>query len=159
MHIAQLGDRVRVQCARVRRPTPAAFRPAKEFEFIVGSHSILRGLSLGVVGMSQGEHKCLKLPAAEAYGPVKNRLIREVPRSQFPPHLTLRVGKQLTARFRATGRRHKVRIVEIKPDSVIVDGNHPLAGKNVTLEVHLISVDASANANRASPQFDVGGES
>jgi FKBP-type peptidyl-prolyl cis-trans isomerase 2 len=47
----------------------------------------------------------------------------------------------------------------LKPDSVIVDGNHPLAGKVVTLAIQLISVDASANANQSNPQVDAGGES
>ena len=169
MHIANLGDRVRVQCARRRRSSPGAESPgaespgaaqsAKEFEFIVGSRAILRGLSLGVVGMTQGELKCLQLQPQDAYGPVKKRLIREVPRSQFPPHVTLHVGKRLTARLRATGRRHRVRIVQVKPESVMVDGNHPLAGRVVTLEVRVISVDSSANANRSKPQFDAGGES
>ena len=164
MHIAKLGDRVRVQCARVRRSSPrvaspGTARPAKEFEFIVGSHAILRGLSLGVIGMSQGELKRLQLQPKDAYGSVEKRLIREIPRGQFPPHLNLRVGKRLTARLRKTGRRQMVRIVQVKPESVKVDGNHPLAGRVVTLEVHLISVDSSPNANRSNPQFDVGGES
>jgi len=125
----------------------------------VGGHAILRGLSLGVVGMTQGELKCLQLQPQDAYGPVEKRLIREVPRSQFPPHLTLHVGKRLTARLGSTSRRRRVRIVEVKPESVTVDGNHPLAGRVVTLEVRVISVDSSPNANRTNPQFDVGGES
>jgi peptidylprolyl isomerase len=125
----------------------------------VGSHAILRGLSLGVIGMTQGELKRLQLQPQDAYGTVEKRLIREIPRAQFPPHLTLRVGKRLTARLRKTGRRRMVRIVQVKSESVRVDGNHPLAGRVVTLEVHLISVDSSANANRSNPQFDVGGES
>jgi FKBP-type peptidyl-prolyl cis-trans isomerase 2 len=52
-----------------------------------------------------------------------------------------------------------VRIVQVKSESVRVDGNHPLAGRVVTLEVRLISVDSSADANGSKPQFDVGGES
>ena len=58
-----------------------------------------------------------------------------------------------------TGRSRRVKVVEIKPKSVVVDGNHLLAGKVVELEVTLISVDSSADANRTQPQFDIGGES
>ena len=50
----------------------------------------------------------------------------------------------------SSGRRQRVRVVEINPDSVTVDGNHPLAGKVIELEVNLISLDSSANANHKS---------
>lgn len=159
MHIARLGDRVRVQCTRMLASPRATARPAKEFEFVIGSPAVMPGLSMGVVGMKQGDQKRLKLQPKEAYRSVRDRLIREVPRESFPPRLSVRVGKRLTAKLRTTGQRQVVRIVQIRPDSVIVDGNHPLAGKVVTLEVRVISVDSSANANRSNPQFDVGGES
>jgi len=159
MHIAKLGDRVRVQCTRVPASPRTTASPVKVVEFIVGSPDIMRGLSMGVVGMTQGDQKRLKLQPTDAYGSVQNRLIREIPRENFPSGLSLRVGKRLTAKLRSTGRRRVVRVVRLKPDSVIVDGNHPLAGKVVTLAIQLISVDASANANQSSPQVDAGGES
>ena len=90
---------------------------------------------------------------------MKPGLIKEIPRAKFPKRLTLRVGKRLTALSTWTGRRRRVKVVEIKPKSVVVDGNHLLAGKVVELEVTLISVDSSADANRTKPQFDMGGES
>jgi FKBP-type peptidyl-prolyl cis-trans isomerase 2 len=52
-----------------------------------------------------------------------------------------------------------VRVVKINPNSVMLDGNHPLAGKVVELEICLISIDSSSDANRSKPQFDMGGES
>ncbi|HEX5104567.1 MAG TPA: FKBP-type peptidyl-prolyl cis-trans isomerase [Pirellulaceae bacterium] len=159
MYRARIGDRVRVQCTRIKKSPPASPDTGKEFEFTVGSHAVLRGLSLGVVGMAQGDHKQLRLRPKEAYGPVKENLIREVRRTRLPPQLALQVGQRLTARQRATGRRHIVRIIQVKPSSVIVDGNHPLAGKTITMEILVISVDGSSNANQSQPQFDVGGES
>ena len=119
----------------------------------------MRGLSFGIAGMHQGDQKHLTLQPAEAYGAVQPRLIREIPRDRFPKQLTLRAGMQLTARDHSSGRRRRVRIVEIKPNCVLVDGNHPLAGMVIELDVLLISVDASADANRSKPQFDQGGES
>jgi len=56
------------------------------------------------------------------------------------------------------GAAQRVRIVEVHPDSVTVDGNHPLAGKIIELEVNLISLDSSASANKQNPQFDLGGQ-
>ena len=76
------------------------------------------------------------------------KLMRLIPRSRFPKHLKLQVGKRLTAVHGLAGRRRRVTVVEINSDSVVVDGNHPLAGKVVVLEVNLISLDSSADANR-----------
>jgi FKBP-type peptidyl-prolyl cis-trans isomerase 2 len=74
----------------------------------------------------------------------------------------LKVGKRLTAVQRVAGRRQRVTVVEIRSDSVIVDGNHPLAGMVIELEVMLVSLGsssaASAGANHSQPQFDADGE-
>lgn len=163
MTTAKLGDRVRVQYARVTpsRAAPSqttSVRPAKQIEFIVGGHTVVRGLSLGVVGMTQGDQKRLQLDPEQAYGLAQERLVREIPRARLPQHLDLRIGSRLTALVKSTGRRRMVRVVEIKPDAVVVDGNHRLAGQAITLDITLISVDSSADANRSKPQFDAGGE-
>jgi peptidylprolyl isomerase len=160
MHKAKLGDLVRIRCCRVPpRGAPAIARVPKTFEFVVGSRDVLRGLSSAVVGMAPGDRKQLTLQPHEAYGKFQQRLVRQLPRERFPRHINLQVGKRLTAVYGVDGRRRRVTIVEIKHDSVVVDANHPLAGKIVELEVSLISLDSSCNANRRKPQFDHGGES
>ena len=161
MHEAQLGDRVRVQYSRVPKSDETPTKPPGEkvLEFTVGGKGVMPGLSFGIVGMTQGDQKHFTLQPAEAYGAVQPRLIREIPRDRFPKQLALRMGMQLTARDHSSGRRRRVRIVEIKQDSVMVDGNHPLAGMVIELDVCLISVNSSADANGSKPQFDAGGES
>jgi len=158
MDPVKVGDRVSVQYARVRKQTSVAAKlpETKQLEFTVGSDAVMPGLSQGVMGMVAGEQKRLTLQPSDAYGPVQPGLIKEIPRAQFPKRLTLRVGKRLTALGGASGRRRRVRVVEIKPKSVLVDGNHPLAGKVVELEVTLISVGASANADRSQTQCRAG---
>jgi FKBP-type peptidyl-prolyl cis-trans isomerase 2 len=146
MHPAKVGDRVRVEYSRIRKQKSASQPEPKVLEFTVGSLDIMPGLSFGVVGMAPGEQKHFTLQPADAYGVVQPGLIKEIPRGQFPKRLILRVGKRLTALAGASGRRRRVRIVEIKPKSVVVDGNHVLAGKVVELEVTLLSVDATASA-------------
>jgi peptidylprolyl isomerase len=160
MHEAKLGDRVRVQYVRVRQPTSGVVKTpvAKVLEFNVGSPDVMPGISLGVVGMVPGDLKRFTLQPSDAYGPVQPGLIKEIPRAHFPKRLTLRVGKRLSALSTWSGRRRQVKVVEIKPQSVVVDGNHLLAGKVVELEVTLISVDSSSEANPTKPQFDLGGE-
>ena len=161
MHRAKLGDRVRIEYARIVDQCPPASQPRKSnrCEFTVGGKEVFASLSLGVVGMAPGDRKRLTLQPAEAYGDVQPKLLRLIPRTKFPKHLKLQIGKRLTAVHGLAGRRRRVTVVKITRDSVLVDGNHPLAGKVVVLEVNLLTVDSSADANRSQPQFDMGGES
>jgi FKBP-type peptidyl-prolyl cis-trans isomerase 2 len=159
MHRAELGDRVRIEYSRlVDQCATGKPRKSKTCEFIVGGSEVFASLSMGVVGMVPGDRKRLRLQPAEAYGDVQPKLLRTIPRSRFPKHLKLQVGKRLTAVHGLAGWRRRVTVVEINSDSVVVDGNHPLAGKVVVLEVNLISLDSSADANVSKPQFDMGGE-
>jgi FKBP-type peptidyl-prolyl cis-trans isomerase SlyD len=109
--------------------------------------------------MSPGERKRFTLEPRDAYGDIEPKLIRKIPRRRFPKHVELHIGKRLTAVHGVAGRRRRVTVIKIEPDSIVVDGNHPLAGKVVKLEISLLSLDSSAAANRGKPQFDMGDES
>ena len=160
MHTAQIGDRVRIQYSRL--PQRAAARGVshgqKTLEFIVGSNDVHPAFRLAVVGMAPGDRRQITLQPHEAYGAVKRKLIRQIPRERFPQHIALKVGKRLTALVATSGRRERVRIVKMNAKSVTLDGNHPLAGKVVKLEVSLLTLDSSSNANKQKPQFDIGGQ-
>ena len=160
MHTAQIGDRVRIQYSRLpqRAAAPGVPHGQKTLEFIVGSKDVFPSLSLGVVGMAPGDRRQLTLQPQEAYGKVKRNLIQQIPRQRFPQHIAPKVGKRLTAFVASSGRRERVRIIKISSNSVTLDGNHPLAGKVIELEISLISLDSSSNANKQKPQFDVGGQ-
>lgn len=161
MSVVQLGDRVRIQYCRLpqRAAQPGGPNNQKTCEFTVGSGEVFPGLSMGVLGMRPGERKQFTLQPQDAYGNVDSRLIRTIPRKQFPKSLVLHVGKRLTAIQGTAGPRRRVTVTELKPESVTVDGNHPLAGKVIKLEISLVSLDASPAANGDKPQFDMGGES
>jgi peptidylprolyl isomerase len=161
MHTAQLGDRVRIQYSRLpeRAAASGGTRKQKTLEFTAGSKEVFPTLSFGVVGMAPGDRKRFTLQPQEAFGSVKLKLIRKIPRAKFPPKIALEVGKRLMAVDGIAGRRRRVTVVEIRADAVVVDGNHPLAGLVIELEVSLLSLDSSANANRRKQQFDMGGES
>src|SRR5947207_8659424 len=94
---AKHGDRVRVQYVRLLKDgTATQMAPGRQvLEFFVGSKAVIRGISLGVVGMAHGEEKRLTLEPKDAYGAVRRQLIREVPRERFRTCLDLRVGKRL----------------------------------------------------------------
>ena len=149
MPTAQLGDHVRIQYSRL--PQRAAARGVshgqKTLEFTVGSREVFPTLSFGVIGMAPGERKQFTLQPHEAYGKIKRKLVRKIPAHDFLATCS-KSWQTANGSPGIAGRRRRVTVVEIRPDSVIVDGNHPLAGKVVELEVSLLSLDSSANANK-----------
>ena len=157
MDKAKTGDHVRVQYSAPAKRGGAGRRPGKTvLEFTVGSGTVIPGISFGVVGMAVGERKHMLLQPQDAYGVVHANLIKQVPRKRFPQHLDLHVGKRLAA-VNASGGRQRVKIVQVKRNSVVLDANHPLAGKVLDIEIELVELKQS-KANQDKPQFDVGGE-
>lgn len=139
---AKEGDRVRVKYSGVPKLVAPAPQPRGRqlVEFTVGSDEIIRGISWGVIGMVPGEKKSLKLDPKDAFGAVRRDLFKEVPRDRFPDDLKLIIGKKLTAIGVNSRRRRKVLVVEIKKETVVIDGNHPLAGKTVEVELQLVGI-------------------
>jgi len=103
-----------------------------------GSRQIIPGLESALDGMRAGEEKKVTVPPADAYGEVNPAAVTEVPRDQLPPD-SLEVGMYLVAEGR--GGRRIVRVKEIKEESVIIDLNHPLAGKTLHFDVKVVGVE------------------
>jgi FKBP-type peptidyl-prolyl cis-trans isomerase 2 len=142
--IAQVGDRVRVRYTHMQDAgtVPVEQPKPKVMEFTIGGSHLLPGLSQCVAGMHQGEQKCVTLQPAEAFGIVHTRLIREVSRQIIRNRSLLKVGMHLAPRKSRAAEYRRFRIVELKRDSVIVDGNHPRAGRSVHLAMYLVSVNS-----------------
>lgn len=109
-------------------------------EFTIGSGQMIPGFENGVIGMQVDESKTLNIPAAEAYGQPKAELILEVPKSQLPPEINPEIGLQLMSQT-PDGQQTPLLVTEVKEDSIIVDANHPLAGKDLTFEITLVSIN------------------
>ncbi len=157
MKRAKLGDRVRVQCLSGTNTTPpkqggtARQVGRKALEFTVGGHEVIRGISLGVVGMASGERRRLKLQPKDAYGHVRRKLIRKLPRAYFPTDAELHAGKRVTLVGITSRRRLRVQILDTNAQTVVVDSNHPLAGKILDLEVLLVSLNTPSGGTNDSP--------
>jgi peptidylprolyl isomerase len=147
---AKLGDRVRVQYLGLLNDGSISekHQGRQVLEFTVGSKEVMAGISFGVLGMAEGEQKRMTLQPKDAFGAVRPKLIREVARRHFPNHLNLSIGKNLTSVGVNSRRRRQVRVVDIKSDSVVVDGNHPLAGKTLRVEIQLISLKSAGADTR-----------
>jgi FKBP-type peptidyl-prolyl cis-trans isomerase 2 len=108
-------------------------------EFTVGSGQIIPGLERAIDGMSVGEKKTVEVPAAEAYGDRNPEGVQSVPRAQVPDHIPLDPGTQLQVQT-GDGRTMPVTVAEVTDEAVVLDANHPLAGKDLTFEVELVEI-------------------
>lgn len=107
--------------------------------FTLGSGQIIPGLDAAIAGMSVGETKTVTIPAAEAYGEPDPRNRQAVPRDQVPAHVPTEVGTQLQMQA-PDGRAIPVVIVEANDAEIVLDANHPLAGKDLTFAVEIVAV-------------------
>jgi FKBP-type peptidyl-prolyl cis-trans isomerase 2 len=108
-------------------------------EFKAGSHQVIPGFEKAVMGMKVGEKKSVKVGPEDAYGPEDPTAIQNVPKNQLPAEITPKAGMILTARGK-DGESMPVKIVEVKDDVVVMDFNHPLAGKTLNFDVEVIEI-------------------
>jgi FKBP-type peptidyl-prolyl cis-trans isomerase 2 len=107
-------------------------------EFTVGEGQVIPGFEQGVVGMEPGDSKTLNIPSDEAYGPHRPEGVFEIERSEIPPSIPLEEGMRLQAN--QGGRTVELMVVEIDESKVTLDGNHPLAGQDLTFDIQLVEV-------------------
>ena len=143
MQQAKKGDKVKIHyhgklidgstfdCSAGREP----------LEFEIGSGQVIAGFDDGVTGMTIGEKKTINIPAELAYGEKQEQMIMEFPITQFPEDMVPEVGMQIEMNNGA-GQNFPVVIVEIKDEIVVLDANHPLAGKELIFDLELIEIDA-----------------
>ena len=103
-----------------------------------GQHQIIPGLERELTGMKTGEEKSIKVTPEDGYGTVDPKAFREFPREKLPPE-ALKVGTVLTART-PDGQAIPVRVHEVKENIVVLDFNHPLAGKTLTFDVKVAEI-------------------
>ncbi len=107
-------------------------------EFVAGDGDLVPGFEKAVLGMEPGQRKKVTLEPQDAYGPYQDDLVIEGPRNAFPEG-ELKVGASFTVHLR-DGEEAVGRVVRIGKDTVALDFNHPLAGKRLTFDLHVLSV-------------------
>ncbi len=108
-------------------------------EFTVGSGEIIPGLDNALPGMAEGESKTVAVPADEAYGQHDPNGRQQVPRDQIPEHIPLDPGTALQMQT-PDGQAVPVTVSEVTEEVVVLDANHPLAGKDLTFDVEMVEI-------------------
>lgn len=108
-------------------------------EFTLGKGQIIAGFEKGVINMKLNEKKTITIPKEEAYGEVNKELIQEVEKSKLPQDIKPEVGMGLVSKSQ-DGQEMNLVVVEVKDESIVIDGNHPLAGKDLIFDLEVVEI-------------------
>ncbi|KTT15552.1 FKBP-type peptidyl-prolyl cis-trans isomerase [Pseudacidovorax intermedius] len=105
-----------------------------------GYGNILPAIEAALDGQAAGHQATLTLPAEQAFGARDEALLRTIPKSEFPPGV--KVGGQLRGQL-DNGEPHVFNVVKIKGPEVLLDGNHPWAGRSLRFQLNVTGVRAA----------------
>jgi peptidylprolyl isomerase len=108
-------------------------------EFKVGEGQVIPGFESSIEGMSAGETKTVTIPSESAYGPRREEMVAEVGRGELPENIEFEKGQQLQIP-QEDGELIILTIMDITDETVTLDANHPLAGKDLTFEIELVEI-------------------
>jgi FKBP-type peptidyl-prolyl cis-trans isomerase SlpA len=106
-------------------------------EVELGSGQLIKGFEAGLVDMSEGEKKTIEISVEDAYGEPRPEFINEVPKANVPE------GVQSGESLQGMGPQGpvNVQVVAVNEETVILDANHPLAGKNLIFDLEVIEIN------------------
>jgi FKBP-type peptidyl-prolyl cis-trans isomerase SlyD len=113
--------------------------PGEPLEFIQGYENIIPGLEKAIDGMSVGETKEVLVKAAEAYGEYDPDGFMEVPKAEFPEEIPLEIGLEISV-TNDEGEELSAFIEEISLETITLNFNHPLAGKDLQFKVEILGL-------------------
>lgn len=138
---AAQGDTVHIHyTGRLEDGTPFDSSQGREpLEFVLGSGQVIPGFDDAVSGMAVGESKTVTIAADRAYGAKREELILDVPRSDLPGGLEPQLGHHLQMST-PDGQTFQVEVVGTSDEGIVLDANHPLAGKDLTFDIELVAM-------------------
>jgi len=114
-------------------------RDREPLAFQLGSGQLIPGFEKAVIGMEVGDSTTVEIAPKDAYGDRNPEMLIEVSKQQVPADLNPQVGQTLQVQ-QGNGQVANVVVHELKPESIVLDANHPLAGKNLVFDIELVSV-------------------
>ena len=110
-------------------------------KYVHGQKMMIPGLEKELTGMKVGGEKQVTVKPEDAYGPVNKNAFQEVPKEKLPPN-GLKVGAILAAKS-PEGQVVPMRVHEIKEKTVVMDMNHPMAGKTLVFDIKVVDIQAA----------------
>lgn len=114
-------------------------RGREPLEFELGSGQVIAGFDKAVTGMEVGESKSVTIPPEDGYGDRNEQMVHDVPKSALPDDLDPVEGMGLQARGQ-DGQVFRLTVISVGDESVTVDANHPLAGKDLNFDIELVAI-------------------
>ena len=114
-------------------------RDGEPGEFDVGRNEVIEGVEEAIIGMKPGETKIATIRPEKAFGDWDSENLVETDRVNLPEGLQPEVGQYLRS-VGADGETRLVKVMEVTPDRVTLDTNHPLAGQELTVELELVGI-------------------
>ena len=109
------------------------------FHYIQGHHQVIPGLERQLIGLHAGDSKNIVVKPEEGYGAADPSAIVEIPKAQLPKDATPAVGMMLSG-TQPDGQSFHGKISEVKDNTVMLDFNHPLAGKTLNFKVKIATI-------------------
>ena len=107
--------------------------------FEVGVGQMIKGFDSGVVGMTVGETKTIKITADEAYGQRQPEAVQSIPKTSFPENFQFIIGQQVQGTG-PNGENISAVLISEEEETATLDFNHPLAGKDLNFSVELVEI-------------------
>jgi FKBP-type peptidyl-prolyl cis-trans isomerase 2 len=138
---AKTGDTVKVQyTGKLEDGTVFDSSAEREpLEFTIGQGRTIPEFEKAVIGMKPGESKSFQISSENAYGPYRQEMVMVVNKSKLPEGLIPKVDQRLQVQP-AQGDPFVVKVIEVTEENVTLDGNHPLAGKDLTFDIELTQI-------------------
>ena len=108
-------------------------------EFKLGENRIIGGFEKAVIGMEPGEKSMVKIPAEEAFGPHREEMVIEMKKEDFPADVDPKIGQKFNL-HQSDDQTVIVTVTEVTENTVTLDANHPLAGKELTFDIELVEI-------------------
>ena len=110
------------------------------FQYTHGKGQIIPGLSKRLEGLTKDDEKTIDVPAQEAYGEVNPEAFREIPKTALPTNIEPTVGMLLQMKGEGD-QTLTTKVSAVNNDTIMLDLNHPLAGKALTFQVKIVSIE------------------
>lgn len=105
-------------------------------ETVLGNNMLIKGFENGLIGLSEGDKKTLEIEPSEGYGEYQEEMINEIPKGNVPENV--KAGEMLQGMSQMGPIN--VKVIEVKDETVVIDANHPLAGKKLVFDIEVVNI-------------------